>query len=123
MENVGIALVGGGLHEERVAENDGVDPTAYLDIPGGAEGPFLVLVCAFLCHLGHSWTFFCPGWLCFVHPSPPLLAPQGPPLPGLVTESSSPYCHRGSGHGSPAGLPTCSTLLHPSFGIPPRLCA
>lgn len=82
MENVGIALVGGVLHEERVAENDRVDPTAYSDVPGGAEGlfwswfmhfsailatPGLSSVLDFLLSipLHPSWLprgLLCPGW-------------------------------------------------------------
>ena len=115
MENVGIVLVRGVPHEERVAENDGFDPTAYLDVSGGAEGPFLVLVCAFLCHVGHSWTFFYP----------PLSTPPGSPgassaqvgnriLP-LLPQRVWPWLPRWPPH-----------LRHsptPQLWNPPRLCA
>lgn len=67
-----VAPIGGALYEERVAEKDGLDPTACLDVTrgvaigGAGQRPFLVLVCAFLCHVGLSW-----------HPS--LSTPPGSP--------------------------------------------
>lgn len=51
----GESLKASILYEERLAENDGVDPPAHLEITGGSRMAFSwSLLADPLCHAGHS---------------------------------------------------------------------